>query len=159
MTLLSRDEQQLSQHFTLTEFIRSATAARLHINNTAPPAVLANLKHLAACCEQVRAELGNAPMLISSSYRSVELNTAVGGVSNSSHLAGLACDFTAPEFGTPFAICQKLAKSTLAFDQLILEFSSRANWVHLGIAAHGEAPRRQLLTVNSKGTRTGLWEG
>jgi len=157
MSVLAQNEQKLSPHFTLNEFIRSATADVRHINNRAPPDVLKNLKLLAFFCEQVRTELGGVPMIISSGYRSPELNKAVGGVTKSSHLLGLACDFTAPCFGSPYEICQKLANSTLAFDQLILECSVRAKWVHLGIAAKNETPRRQVLTINSKGTRVGLW--
>lgn len=149
--------QQLSPHFTLREFVRSATATKLRINNEPPPAVLKNLFLLAQFCEQVRAELGGVPMLVSSGYRCTQLNMAVGGVVNSSHLSGLACDFIAPGFGPVFAVCQKLENSTLAFDQLILEYSASAVWVHIGIAANGTTPRRQVLTIDSHGTRTGLW--
>lgn len=150
------NEARLSQHFTLGEFIRSATANKLSIDNTAPLEVLTNLKRLAQCCEQIRMELDGAPMMISSGYRCPDLNKAVGGSTISRHLMGLACDFTAPQFGTPLAICKKLAKSRIEFDQLILEFSARANWVHFGIAAAGQQPRRQVLTINNKRTTMGL---
>jgi len=29
--------------------------------------------------------------------------------------------------------------------------------VHLGIAVEGKAPRRQVLTIDSKAARAGLW--
>jgi zinc D-Ala-D-Ala carboxypeptidase len=160
MSLLIQEEKrekQLSQHFTLDEFIRSAKADQLGIDNTASPKVVSNLKQLVQCCEQARAELGHVPMIITSGYRCLALNVAVGGVVHSNHLFGLACDFVAPKFGTPLEICQKLSQSMIAFDQLILEYLGKKNWVHLGIAPRGGTPRRQVLTLKNKRTRAGLW--
>ncbi|WP_041741342.1 D-Ala-D-Ala carboxypeptidase family metallohydrolase [Collimonas fungivorans] len=147
----------ITEHFTLEEFTRSDKARILGIDNTPVPAVVANLRRLARFNELVRLELGSAAMVISSGYRCPALNRAVGGASNSAHLDGLANDFTAPAFGTPMDICQKIEKSYLQFDQLIYERAGSAIWVHLGIAAEGVKPRRQVLTIDSKGTRVGLW--
>lgn len=147
----------LTEHFTLEELIHSDKAKLLGIINTPAPSIVANLRRLAKFNELVRLQLGGVAMVISSGYRCPDLNRAVGGASNSAHLTGLACDFTAPAFGTPMAICQALDKSYLQFDQLIYERSGSAVWVHLGIAAEGTTPRRQVLTIDSKGTRVGLW--
>ncbi|MFJ2987747.1 D-Ala-D-Ala carboxypeptidase family metallohydrolase [Collimonas sp. NPDC087041] len=147
----------LTAHFTLEEFTRSDTARSRGIANTPLPAIVANLRRLAQFAELVRLALGGAAMVISSGYRCPELNRAVGGAANSAHLVGLACDFTAPAFGTPLAICQALSTSNLPFDQLIYERAGGAIWVHLGIAAEGIKPRRQVLTIDSRGTRVGLW--
>jgi hypothetical protein len=147
----------LTEHFTLEEFTRSDRARVLGIVNTPTPAIVANLRRLAKFAELVRSELGGAAMMISSGYRCPALNRAVGGAANSAHLDGLAIDFTAPAFGTPMAVCQALNKSSLQFDQLIYERSGSAIWVHLGIATEGKAPRRQVLTIDSRGTRVGLW--
>ncbi|MGZ9711935.1 D-Ala-D-Ala carboxypeptidase family metallohydrolase [Glaciimonas sp. GNP009] len=147
----------LTEHFTLTEFVRSDTARTLGIDNTPPPAIAVNLRRLAKFDELVRLELGGAEMRISSGFRCTALNRAVGGARNSAHLDGLANDFTAPGFGTPMAICRKLEHSYLQFDQLIYERAGSAIWVHLGIAAEGVTPRRQVLTIDYKGTRAGLW--
>jgi hypothetical protein len=147
----------LTEHFTLQEFTRSDKARSLSIDNTPAPAIVANLRRLAKFNELVRLELGGAAMVISSGYRCQSLNRAVGGAGNSAHMEGLACDFTAPAFGAPMAICQALEKSYLQFDQLIYERVGGAVWVHLGIAVEGKTPRRQVLTIDSRGTRVGLW--
>ncbi|PFH10868.1 peptidase M15-like protein [Collimonas sp. PA-H2] len=147
----------LTAHFTLEEFTRSDKARVLSIDNTPAPAIVANLRRLAKFNELVRLELGGAAIIISSGYRCQALNRAVGGAGNSAHLDGLACDFTAPAFGTPMEICQALEKSYLQFDQLIYERAGGAVWVHLGIAVEGKTPRRQVLTIDSRGTRVGLW--
>lgn len=138
---------QLTPHFTLNELIRSATAARLGIDNTPCAAVLIQLQRLADMIELVRRELGHVPILISSGYRCAALNKAVGGATNSAHMTGCAVDFTAPAFGPPKHIFQRLAKSTLPFDQLIDENNHGSAWVHMGIAAEKAIPRRQLLTI------------
>ena len=147
----------LTEHFTLEELIYSAKAKLLGIDNTPTSLIIANLRRLARFDEQVRLELGGAAMLISSGYRCAALNRAIGGAHNSAHLEGLANDFTAPEFGSPLAICRKLEKSYLSFDQLIYECVNQAKWVHLAIAPENAKPRRQVLTIDSKGTRVGLW--
>ncbi|MEM4990639.1 D-Ala-D-Ala carboxypeptidase family metallohydrolase [Collimonas sp. H4R21] len=148
----------LTEHFTLEEFTRSDTARILGIVNIPAPAIVANLRRLAKFNELVRLQLGGAAMVISSGYRCPALNRAVGGAGNSAHLDGLACDFIAPAFGTPMDICERLNTSTLQFDQLIIERVGGAVWVHLGIAAENKTPRRQVLTIDSRGTRIGLWK-
>lgn len=136
---------QLSQHFTLEELLRSATADSRGIDNTPGPAHRANLERLALTLEEVRTLLGR-PMLVSSGYRSPALNNAVGGSSVSDHSEGLAADFTAPQFGAVFDVCRAIEVSGIAFDQLIFE-QGATEWVHLGI---GGRMRRQVLSWSKK---------
>lgn len=137
-------EAALSPHFHLSEFLTSGTAARLGIPNVPNKQQLANLGRLVLLLENVRAILGGVPILISSGFRAPQLNAAVGGAANSAHLDGRAADFIAPRAGTPKEICERLAASSLMFDQLIYE----GTWVHLGIAAEGVPVRRQVLTAS-----------
>ncbi len=143
---------QLSPNFGLAEMIRSDTAARRGLDNTPTPAVLAELQRTAELLEKVRTVLGMRPILISSGYRSPAVNAAVGGSATSAHCFGMAADFTCPEFGSPLEVCRELETyaEMLGFDQLIHEFGA---WVHLGRRA---SPRRQVLTIDSRGTRLGL---
>lgn len=143
---------QLTPHFTLAEFTRSDTAARLGIDNTPTRHHLANLHVLAAKLEEVRALLG-CPIIITSGYRSPALNTAVDGSSTSSHCEGLAADFHAPAFGPDQAVAQAIADSALEFDQLIFE-QARTHWVHLGV---GDRMRREVLSWRSgRGYQSGI---
>ncbi len=144
---------QISTHFTLIQLVRSETADARGIDNTAPAALIDNLKRLAEGLEQVQAFLG-PPLVISSAYRCPELNEIVGGSPTSQHVLGLAADFDCPEFGTPLEVALEIAASEIGFDQVILEY---ARWVHISFSA---APRNRLLTINdaAQGYLAGLWD-
>jgi len=145
----------LSPHFALEEFICSTTAAQKGIDNTPTTAIVAELRRLADVMEKVRTLLHSTPVIITSGYRCPQLNAEVGGVSNSSHLYGQACDFIVPSYGSPETICKALQPhmEELKIDQLIYEF---AQWVHLGIAARDATPRAQALIIDRSGTRGGF---
>ena len=148
----------LTDNFTLEEFTRSDMARERGIDNTPPPEVVANLRRLAEFMEKVRHILGDAPVRITSGYRCHDLNVAVGGVPNSAHLDGLACDFVCAEAGMPLAVCARLRGTPgLEFDQLINEANQYGHrWTHIGIAAEGKEPRGEVWTVDAGGTRPGL---
>jgi zinc D-Ala-D-Ala carboxypeptidase len=139
----------LSPHFTLTELTSSQAAARMGLDNTPPAEMVAALRRTAQLLEQVRTLLGK-PVLVSSGYRSPQVNRAIGGAANSAHMLGCAADFSCPSFGSPIEICRAVADSDISFDQLIHEFRA---WVHI---AWAPSPRRQLLTIDGAGTRPGL---
>jgi zinc D-Ala-D-Ala carboxypeptidase len=139
----------LTPHFTLEELTASQSAARLGLDNTPPPEMLATLKRTAQLLEEVRALLGK-PVLVSSGYRAPAVNRAVGGAQNSAHMLGCAADFSCPSFGSPLDICRAIVRSDIAFDQVIHEFRA---WVHI---AWAPSPRKMVLTIDAAGTRLGL---
>lgn len=137
----------LSTNFTLEELTDSQTAARQGINNVPDSPTLERLKLTCYGLEEVRKELGDKPILISSGYRSAALNSAVGGQPGSQHLLGQAVDFTCPAFGTPQQIVERLKESAIQFDQVILEFN---RWVHISFS---DRNRRHALVIDKNGTR------
>jgi len=140
-------DEHLQQSFLLSEFLRSETGIRRGLDNTPRPAELNNLRHiLAPGMQRVRNCLGG-PVLVLSGYRSLEVNTAVGGSRTSQHTQGLACDFVAPQFGTPKSVSRYLMERSgeIRFDQLIHE----GGWVHISFVA--SAPRNQVLTAHFRG--------
>lgn len=141
---------RLSANFTLAELTVSEIAARRGLDNSPPPEIIENLKRLADALQQVRSLLGNKAILVSSGYRSPEVNAAVGGSTRSDHCQGLAADFIAPSFGTPDEIIKAIVASDIPYKQVIREFD---RWVHFAIPEQGEAPRKQALIIDTTGTR------
>ena len=137
---------QLTEHFSWAEVIHSDTALRRNIDNSLPPDLFPNAQRTAEHMEQVRALLHSA-IKVNSWYRCLMLNTAVGGARTSYHMKGLAVDFS-PAAGSLNGAFEKLALSTIPFDQLIQEGTKDgAAWIHIGFAEMGKKPRRDVLTA------------
>ena len=119
---------ELSPNFDLSEFTHSNTAVRKKIDNTPSATVIENLRLLCInVLEPLRAKLAEVyekpmPIIISSGYRSPQLNKAVGGASNSQHIEGRAADIYVP--GLTIEELFNFLKDHFAFDQCIQEFDS-----------------------------------
>ena len=55
-------------------------------------------------------------------------------------------DTLEPGYGTVLATAKAVAKSGIAFDQVIFEYGK---WVHLGLAKNAEQARSELLSIGS----------
>lgn len=124
---------RLTPNFTLNEFTDSQTATREGIDNTPTDYTVMNLLTVAYTLEIIRIHLGSS-IHISSGYRSLKLNEAVGGSKQSKHMEGLAADFTVEGY-TPREAVQAI-RNIVGYNKLILEFASgNGGWVHLDLAA------------------------
>jgi uncharacterized protein YcbK (DUF882 family) len=128
---------KLSYNFTLDELTKSATANRLHIDNTPTEEIVSNL--LALCekiLQPIRNEYGE-PLVVSSGYRCLKLNKAVGGVSTSQHVKGEAADIhtvsdTVQHNKELFKLIEKMVKDgKIIVGQLIDEYNY--NWIHVSL--------------------------
>ena len=138
-----------SPNFSMDELTHSDTAARHGIDNTPNDNQKENLYKLAMEMEDVRELLNNKPIFISSGYRCLALNELLGSKKTSSHIKGLAVDFTCRQFGTPNEIVFALINSDIPYDQAIVEFDK---WTHLSFCEDEKTPRRQALIINKEGT-------
>ncbi|MCR5064927.1 MAG: peptidase M15 [Bacteroidales bacterium] len=115
-----------------------------------PPSVKENIEALVDnVLDPLREQYGK-PVYVTSGYRCLRHNTAVGGVPNSQHTKGEACDIHA---GNP-AENLKLAKIIAAqgrFDQLILYVNSATSleprFVHVSYKRSGTNRKRILKQV------------
>lgn len=148
---------QLTPHFALAEFTRSAKAAQLRLDNTPTGKALENLKRTAEILERVRAHLG-VPIIITSGYRGPVLNKSVGGATSSDHLQGLAADVVVPKYGTPYEVAKALAPhiDALGIGQVIYEVSGRSRWVHLSARVPEKTVNRVITIVVGQGTMLGI---
>ena len=138
---------QLTPHFKLSEFTRSGTASKYHIDNTLDPnnpqdaVFISNLK---ALCENVLEPLRqhfNVPLIIGSGFRCPKLNShpEVKGATNSQHLTGEAADIHIPNIATGNAWFEWM-EDNLQFDQLIKEKSTKSSksfWIHVSFKRSG----------------------
>lgn len=142
----------LSPHFRLEEFTRSATASKYGISNTPNQKQIANLR---ALCENVLEPLRlhfNVPIIIGSGFRCPKLNALVGGVSNSQHKTGEAADIHIPDTATGIAWFEWM-EDNLQFDQLIKERATKTSksfWIHVSCRKNIKKNRHQVLRLTKK---------
>ena len=116
---------KLSEHFELTEFTRSS----LGLLNQPPADVIPLLQQF---CERILEPLRvhvSRPVVITSGYRSTELNRKVGGVSDSYHCATsarCAADIQVPGIPLEEVFRWLCEESGLLFDKVILERGKHA---------------------------------
>lgn len=130
---------QLSRHFKLSEFTRSATASAKKIDNTPSLEVVSNLQQLCIHVLEPLREHFNCPITISSGYRCQALNKAVGGVATSQHMTGEAADIHIPDEATGKRWFVWLMDN-VPFHQLIWEKStptSTHHWIHIAFKQNG----------------------
>lgn len=122
------------EHFYFSEFFNSSTAAENNIKNE--PAsdergrVMLNIKLLVDNVLEPVRDMVRTPIIITSGYRSPQVNKIVGGADNSQHMLGCAADFYVKGYNA-----YKMYKvflyisNTLEYDQLI--FYPSKNIIHV----------------------------
>lgn len=146
---------KLSKNLSLTEVTNSNTAKRKGISNQPTEEHLVALKTLAENIFQPIRDHFGCPIWVSSGYRSVALNKAIGGSKTSQHCKGEALDLDMDgKEGPTNADIFHYIKDNLPFDQLIWEFGSNnaPDWVHVSYSVSGKQ-RGQILKAkrNSAG--------
>jgi hypothetical protein len=147
--------EKISKHISYKEATFSQTATRKDIDNTPSEEVLQRMKTVADnIFEPLRAHVGG-PIKINSFYRSIMLNTAIGGSKSSQHTRGEAIDLD----DTLGCMSNKdmftFIKDELDFDQLIWEFGDDENpaWVHVSYVSP-ENNRRRILKASKVNGKT-----
>lgn len=130
------------KYFTLAELLNSSTAKRLNIDNTPTFDVVDNLNRLASYLDDIRTKYGK-PITVTSGFRSIALNKAVGGVANSQHTKGLAADLVCTDMEKLVSIIRETGE----YDQLITEHrkGSKSYWVHVSVAPRNGKARQQVI--------------
>ena len=146
-------DMKLSEHFTLGELTKTSYDT---LDKNIPSRVaIENLKRICeGWLEDLRysynalyGEGGVIPIVISSGYRSEEVNRLCGGAKGSNHLTGCAVDIRCygPEHMIRMAgILLDIADGTKRdFDELILEKRGSTYWVHFAVRPKDN--RRKIL--------------
>ena len=137
----------ISKSFSWSEFTKSDTAKRLHINNEICDwDVRDNIKALVENILQPLRDAWGGPIFINSGYRCKELNEAVGGVETSQHAKGEAADCGVTD---PYALAKLLLHMNLDFDQIVVYPS----FLHISHKRDGENRRQVVYAKSYKGPK------
>ena len=147
-------DAKLSEHFTLGELCKTSYITA--DGNIPSRKAIENLKNI---CENWLEDLrysqntlygdknGDIPIIISSGYRSEEVNRLCGGAKGSNHLTGCAVDIKCygPEQMIRMAgILLDIADGTKRdYDELILEKRGTTYWIHFAVRPKDN--RRKIL--------------
>ena len=136
---------KISKNFTLQEFLVTNTG----LNNQLTSEALTNIEYLVQKLLQPLRDMYGKPIRITSGYRSVEVNKAVGGSPTSQHTKGQAVDIVADDNKVLF----DLIKSNFEFDQLIWEYGTdkQPSWVHVSIKKTGNRKQVRRAIKNKLG--------
>ena len=168
-------QTKLSPHFTLGELCK--TSVNSLDGNIPRQEEIENLKRLCPWLEELRRryneryvfeeggkrneegeyskgrEEAEEPIVITSGYRSPEVNRCVGGAHSSNHLTGCAVDIRC--VGIEQAIRYAAILLDIAdewkqdFDELLIERNRKGRyWVHFAVRPPEEGNRRKTLFIN-----------
>ncbi len=158
-TFAARKQLKLSKNFSLYELTHSNTGEARKIYNLPDEAGIERLRQV---CEHilqpVRDHFGK-PVRVNSGYRSLALNAAIKGAKSSQHMKCEAADYEID--GMSNRDLAHWVADNLQFDQIILEFHNNpkdpnSGWVHTSYVAPPRKNRKQQLTIDSRGTRSGI---
>lgn len=154
---------QEGKYFSISELCASATAKAKGIKNVPDDTQRKHLTELIVnLLDPIREAWGEyctrngwqtKGITVTSGFRCPKLNKAVGGVSNSAHLVGYAAD-TKPSNGRQ-ADYERFIREwvaghpAIAFDQIIIERSRTARWVHIAIRNQQGRQRRQCFSLKT----------
>jgi hypothetical protein len=150
---------KLTKHFDLKEMTQSDSATKLGIINVPTQSQIENLTLLCnKVLEPIRVHF-DKPILISSGYRSRNLNVAIGGSKTSQHCYGQAVDINNKGSELLNAQIFSFIKDNLDYDQLIWEFgtSKEPDWVHVSYATVNRKQVLKATKLNGKTTYK-LWQ-
>jgi hypothetical protein len=136
----------ISKNFTFEELTASATAKAKGIRNNPGQTDIINLCALVHRVLQPLRDAMGQPIKIGSGFRSLALNMAVGGVSNSQHMKGEAADLCIDGDIQKGKRWFEWIKTHCEFDQLIWEKNPKTGnyWVHVSYRADGKN-RKQVI--------------
>ena len=127
-------------NFTFNELIKTDTGLDNMPNDMN---IIKNLCRLADFLQTIRNEL-HLPIIITSGYRSKEVNEAVGCASSSYHIKGLAVDIKCSDMDKLLSV---LHSHLMDIDQLGIYYSNtKQEWYHIGLPEDDKVPRNQIYT-------------
>ena len=141
--------KRISKHISYKEATYSNYAKNHNIANKPKAQDIENMETLAKEVFEPLREWVKAPIKVNSMFRSLDLNTGIGGSATSSHMTGNAIDITSMGGKTNLEMFHYI-KDNLDFDQLIWEYGVEPRWLHVSFV-NKKKNRNQVLVTQRKG--------
>lgn len=133
-------------NFRYKEFIKSDIALRKNIKNVPNKRQWKKIEKLAVnVLQPIRNKFGG--IKITSGFRSIELNQAIGGSRYSNHCRGEAADIEPFDDNVKLVDIMEYIVNNLEFRTVILEFP-RSGWLHADYREGGNLKRIKLKDKN-----------
>ena len=129
-------------YFTLQELTKSNTAIAKKLDNTPDEQAIKNLNTLVDNVLDPLRKLYGKPIIVTSGYRSPDVNSRVNGATSSQHALGEDVDISVGRKEEKKKL-YSLIKDNLPFDQLINEHDY--SWVH--VSYREGRLRKQILNI------------
>lgn len=127
-------------NFTFNELIKTDTGLDNMPNDMN---IIKNLCRLTDFLQMIRNEL-HLPIIVTSGYRSKEVNESVNGASSSYHVKGLAADIKCSDMDKLLSV---LHSHLMDIDQLGIYYNCTTQlWYHISLPEEGNIPRNQIYT-------------
>lgn len=143
--------KKVSKNISYKEATHSNYAKQYKIANKPSSEEIENMELLAEKVFEPLREWVGGPIKVNSMFRSSKLNTALKGAPRSSHMDGRAMDITSMGGKTNLEMFHYI-KDNLDFDQLIWEYGTEPQWLHVSYVSPKENRKEILVTK-----RTGVY--
>lgn len=142
-------------NFQWKELFRSDTAIRLGINNVpTDPDILNNIRRLCInVLQPLRTKFGRIE--VTSGYRCLELNRAIGSSDSSNHLYGLAVDIEPLASSVSLISVLSYIHKNMQYKELIAEYFPNG-WVHVAYQEGNNKTELKLKDANHNYQRVTL---
>lgn len=118
------------KYFKLEEMLRSDTAQKYNISNIPNQAKTRNIFVTLAMLDLIREKWGK-PIIVTSGYRSRQLNAKVGGAVNSYHLQGRAADIKQATLAETIKLWTFIRKHKSELPIQPVEMILEKTWIHI----------------------------
>ena len=134
------------KYFTYLELVRTDTGLP---NGPTDWQQVVNLQRIAFFLDRLREYMGSA-VIVTSGFRSPEVNARVGGSKTSAHLQGLAADIvpksrTQEDFKRMLAYLAPLAELKSVDQIIVYRNGDTVKWIHVGLKEDSLKNRGQVI--------------
>lgn len=134
------------KYFTYLELVRTDTGIP---NGPTEWQQVVNLQRIAFFLDRLREYMGSA-VIVTSGFRSPEVNARVGGSKTSAHLQGLAADIvpksrTQEDFKRMLAYLAPLAELKSVDQIIVYRNGDTVKWIHVGLKEDSLKNRGQVI--------------